>query len=298
MISQQAINGVNRANGLRQISMGLVLLMSIESWALEITGQTGSSTQTQTTIGLNSPSYAEVKGISKGQGNRFQYNFTINQNELISLRKLKADKTFQASSDTDYLLQIKQFDVCLVSTNEEGLYVKVNNQDLSCGSDSSAKIKTFVEFVGNGQASRGTGAQRIWSVSLGNGQGLAETYKFLNLDITGDTLNTLSPLKAQLSDSSPVSTLPINSTNYLILVASDTMQLFNHFATIQGALPLTTASTSSAENSRRFVRNKTSYADHSCGVDNSAVVTVAMYVSIKDLMNIEAGQCTASANFD
>ena len=40
-----------------------------------------------------------------------------------------ADKNFDASDKTIYLLPIKLFQVCLLSSNQEGLYIKVKNDD-------------------------------------------------------------------------------------------------------------------------------------------------------------------------
>ena len=285
----------------RYLAVLLANVCFVNSWAFTTTSENGASAQTETSIGINSPAFAEIKAVSYGDDSAFSQDFAINEEELIWLRRFMATSTYDDTTATTYLLPIKIFHVCLVSTNQEGLFLKVNNGDLTSVEDpEGTKIQTVVQVVGNGGATQTSARAKLLFLSSDR-RNNANSTQFQMVDIaslnTSDgSINTIQPLADSLTVNSPLTGAPITDIDHDILSASDTMHAFDHFSIIEGEV---TASTSrqlqfSTGVNKQFGLYQSAFSENSCGNNNAAVVKIAMFINLEDLFGAPPGKYTAS----
>lgn len=260
------------------------------AYGFTITSNDGATIQTVTTLGIGNPSVAEVSALSYG-GNDFSLNYNISEEEMIWVKRFMADKNFDASDKSIYLLPIKLFQVCLLSSNQEGVYIKVKNDDF-VGTKKNGKIQTFVEVVGNAGASAGT-AQFLFASSDANSNFSNATVKFFDKKqlstSRADSFNKSSPFAHSIVGESPLTTQAITGSTHSRMLATETMQLFNHYSILEGAVTAKdNQQLPSVEgNKKNFYFHESSFAENTCGSNNSAVVLFAMYANIKDIMDAE-----------
>tara|TARA_B100001989_G_C24535623_1_gene464181 strand:- start:426 stop:1298 length:873 start_codon:yes stop_codon:yes gene_type:complete len=278
----------------------MMCLWHANSHAFTVTSSDGTTTQTETSIGINNPSYTEISAFSYGDSTTFSQDFSISETEMIWLKQFMAHQSFDASPNTVYLLPIKLYNVCLISTNEEGVFLKVHNLDFTGTKATNAPIRTYVEVVGNGSAPHSTGSTNLLFVSSDARNNISnQAIKFFDKrHFSSDaSINTSQALGDSLSDNSPLTNATITTTSHARVVATDTMQAFNHYGMIEGqVLASSNRRPSTNRSATNFAFNESDFAANTCGDNNSAVVKFALYANIKDLMDAQNDTFTTSAS--
>jgi hypothetical protein len=286
----------NRVLPIIIVAMSLSASLSVS--ALTIDTNTGSSSETQTTFGLNAPATATVEALSHG-GTTYSLDQKISSDEMVWLKQGVHSASFD--DDKTYLLPIKSFEVCLLSSNEDGLFVKVVNSDFT-GQDKGQKIQTVVELVTNGAASSGS-SQLLFASSDRRGDFASSSIQFVDSSAfntsSAQSINTASSLINTLTDRSPGTNQSITSSTHAHLIAASTMQRAAHYSIVQGGVtaadnknqPTVTA------NGVNFLHHTSSFAPDTCGANNVGVVKIYVYLNLQDLALAENDAYNATISY-
>ena len=278
-----------------------VICTCVVAGAMSITESNGETAKTVTTLGINSPSYAEISAFSYGTDSSFSQDISISEEEMIWMKQFMAHQNFDAGDNTTYLVPIKLFKVCLLSSNQEGLFLKVKNTDF-IGARKGNKIQTFVEVIGNGSAKTGT-QQFLYASS-------DEKSIFTNTKIQffdknqintqkSSAFNTSTTFGTNITSTSALTNNEVTNSSHTRILATETMQALNHYSIVEGAVTADSNRTTPGANSngKNFYMHESDFSNNTCGVGNSAVVQFAIYINIKDLMKAENDSYSTSSSY-
>ena len=233
-----------------------------------------------------------VQGMSNvDDSETFDFHITFSASELAWISALKEHVSYDATSATLYLMPIAKFQYCCDATDfANGIDVKVTSGTFT---KSGETINTYLQIYGNGASTSGT-QEFIYSPSNSD-TALSGATTIKRLPLAGTTLDTTSSLYSQLSSVSEFSSTPLASINSR--VGDSTVGHLKHASTPDYGgnstytLGKTTAATPSSSS---FVYDSTTISS-GCGANNG-VISVVVFLNIKELMVAPAGDYNATVS--
>ena len=236
-----------------------------------------------------------VQGMSNvNDSETFDFHITFSASELAWISALKEHASYDATSETLYLMPIAKFQYCCDATDfTNGIDVKVTNGTFT-NTNSSETINTYLQIHGNGESTYGT-QDFIYSPSNSdNALSGATTIKRLALAAGTTTLDTTSSLYSQLSSVSEFSSTPLASINSR--EGDTTVGHLKHASTpdYDGNSAYTLGKTAAATpSSSSFVYDSTTISS-GCGANSDGMISVVVFLNIKELMVAPAGNYTTT----
>jgi len=218
-----------------------------------------------------------------------EFKFNLNTSEMLWLNQIKAAAGY-SPSNTLYLLPISRFDICVDATDKAaGMGMKVQNAKFEDGSGNT--IHAYVQVYGNGAASAGT-QEMIFSFDDGTHPGLtSDNIKRLIIASAG-ALPTGSTLYSQLSTTSEFgSNAPLTSITDIVNNSNSFTKL-DHFH-VPSHAGYTYAKTTATYSGTQFHYDKTNFTG-GCGSINAGKVSIVVFVSINDILQVPAGNYDAT----
>lgn len=220
-----------------------------------------------------------------------EFKFNLNTSEMLWLNQIKAAAGY-SPSNTLYLLPISRFDICVDATDKTaGMGMKVQDAKFEDSSSSSNTIHAYVQVYGNGAASLGT-REMIFSYDDGTHPGLnSSNIKRLTIANAG-ALPTGSTLYSQLSTTSEFGSNASLTSITDIVNNSNSFTKLDHFHVPSHAGYTYTKNTATYSGTQ-FHYDKTNFTA-GCGAGNTGMVSIVVFVSINDILQVPAGNYDAT----
>ena len=224
--------------------------------------------------------------------NSQEFKMTLNTAEMMQLNQFKTHNEY-SPGDTLYLLPVLKFDYCVDATDlAGGLDIKVNGAQFANNGDT---INAYVQLTGNGAAL--SGSQHIlFSYDDGaNNTGLNST-NIKRLLLSSDTIPD-----GALSSSSFATTSALDGNTNLTAMTkvtgnSTSYTVLNHYhpADYNASASYTlTKSTATTRSDSAYVYDSTAITA-GCGQSNGGGISVIVYASMADILQVPADDYTAS----
>jgi len=234
-----------------------------------------------------------VQGMSNVDDDEtFDFRITFSASELAWISALKEHADYDATSETLYLMPIAKFQYCCDATDfTNGMYVKVTDGTFT--KPTSETINTYLQIYGNGALTSGT---QEFIYSPGD-TALSDATTIKRLALAGTTLYTTSSLYSQRSSVSEFSSTTLADASISRIEGGSTVGHLKHASTPDYSgnsvytLVKTTAATPSSSS---FVYDSTTISS-GCGANNG-VISVVVFLNIKELMVAPAGDYTATVS--
>jgi hypothetical protein len=234
-----------------------------------------------------------VQGMSNvNDSDTTHFHITFSASELAWISALKEHASYDETSQTLYLMPIAKFQYCCDATDfTNGIDVKVTSGTFT--KSTSETINTYLQIYGNGASASGT---QEFIYSPGD-TALSDATTIKRLALAGTTLDTTSTLYSQLSSVSEFSSTTLADASISRIEGGSTVGHLKHARTPDygGNSAYTLGKTTAAATSNNsFVYDSTTISS-GCGANNG-VISVVVFLNIKELMVAPAGDYSATVS--